>query len=193
MFAMSTNPYQPPAQFSEPLYLADSRRPTAATAFGILHLLFGVTGVCCYGLLCVLILISLSSDLQLIEDSSQYRVLNRIGMLLGLVTSAVLIAAGVGLLRLRPYGRTLSIGYGIYAIVMNVFAALFNVVFIFPTILESANAPGGWAAGAGDGLLGSIVGFGMRLAYAGLLLYFMFRPNILVAFKNQGKGGMTKS
>jgi hypothetical protein len=183
MFAMSTNPYQPSAQCSEPLHHAGSRRPTAATAFGVLHLLFGVTSICYYGLIGALQLISRISDLELAEDSLQYPVLNPMGMFLGLAASAVLIAAGVGLLRLRSYGRTLSLGYGIYAIVVNVFDVLYSVVFVLPTFLEIANASSGWPAGAGVVLIGAIVGTGMRLAYAGLLLHFMFRPNIVAAFK----------
>lgn len=180
---MNTNPYQPPAQGSEPSHHAGSRRPTAATAFGILHLLFGVTSICYYGLNGALQLISRISDLEQIEDSSQYPVLNPIGMLLGIAASAVLIAAGVGLLRLRPYGRYLSIGYGIYAIVVNVFDILYSFESVLASFSVFANSSSGWPAEAVLVLIGVVVGAGMRLAYAGLLLYFMFRPNIVAAFK----------
>lgn len=133
---MNTNPYQPPVQCSDPLHHGGSRRPTAATAFGILHLLFGVTSICYYGLNGALQLISRISDLEQIEDSSQYPVFNPIGMLLGFAASAVLIAAGIGLLRLRSYGRTLSVVYGIYAIVVNVF----DVLSALPAFLVIVNA-----------------------------------------------------
>lgn len=166
------------------------KRPTAVTVFGMLNLMIGVSGVCCYGLASVLMFIALNpqrwrdnSVLPLMEEYTLYRTINQAGMLLGLVSSVVLIAAGIGLLRLRPYGRTLSIGYGIYAIVINVLLTIFGFMFVFPALFEKANASGGWSSGAGDGLIGNIIGIGMRLTFAGILLYFMFRPYIAEAFK----------
>jgi hypothetical protein len=53
-------------------------------------------------------------------------------VVLGFFRHDRLIVAGIGLLTHRPYGRTLSIGYGIYAVVTNVLGTIINVVYVLP-------------------------------------------------------------
>ncbi|MFN0017097.1 MAG: hypothetical protein ACKVP0_02490 [Pirellulaceae bacterium] len=189
---MSTNPYQPPSQFSNQDISAEPQKPTAATVFGILNILFGVLGLCGLVLSAAVMFSSFSAELakdnpamQLMEENAIYRTFTQVAVALGFVATAVLIASGVGLLQLRPYGRTLSIGYGVYSIVMNVLGMIVNVAFVFPALLESANAAGGGpaAAGAWGGLIGGVFGGCMGFIYPGLLLYFMFRPNMVAALQ----------
>ncbi|MCE9528115.1 MAG: hypothetical protein K8R36_18900 [Planctomycetales bacterium] len=189
---MSTNPYQPPSQFSNQDLATEPQNPTAATVFGILNILFGVVGLCGLTLSAVLMFSALSAQmakdnpaLQLMETNAIYRTFTQVAVVLGFVATVVLIIAGIGLLQIRPYGRTLSIGYGVYSIVMNVLGMIINVAFVFPALLESANAAGGGpaAAGAWGGLIGGVFGGCMGFVYPGLLLYFMFRPNMVAAFK----------
>ena len=193
---MSNNPYQPPSQFSEPLsgqtFAAGSQKPTAATVFGILNLLFGGLGLCGIVMTAAIMLVPLNPQmtkdnpaLQLMEESAVYRTFTQVGLVLGFFATVVLIVAGIGLLTFRPYGRTLSIGYGIYAVVANVLGTIINVVYVFPALLEKANAAGGGPAAAGTyaGIFGGLFGTCLGLIYPVLLLYFMFRPNMVAAFK----------
>ncbi len=188
---MSTNPYQPPTQFSEQAYPAGPQKPTAATVFGILNILFGVLGICGIAMSAVVLFIPLSAQmtaenpaLQLMEENAAYRTFTQVAVVLGFAATAALIAAGIGLLQLRPYGRSLSIGYGIYAIVMNLAGTFVNVAIVFPALLEKANEAGGGPAQAGayGGIIGGVGGSCIGLIYPGLLLYFMFRPNMVAAF-----------
>lgn len=189
---MSTNPYQAPSQFSESSNPVGQQKPTAATVFGILNILFAVLGLCGVLMTAVLMFVPFNAQmtkdnpaLQLMEENAFYRTVNQVGVLLGFVASAVLIAAGIGLLQTKPYGRSLSIGYGIYAVVVCLLGTILNVVFVFPALLEKANAAGGGpaAAGAYGGIIGGVGGACVGLIYPVLLLYFMCRPNIVAAFK----------
>ncbi len=189
---MSTNPYQPPSQFSEQNYPAGPQKPTAATVLGIINILFGALGLCSVIGTVVLIFVPLNPAmtkdnpaLQLMEESAFYRTFTQVGVLLGFVAMAALIGGGVGLLQLKPYGRTLSIGYGIYAVISVVLSTIINIVFVFPALLEKANAAGGGpaAAGAYGGIFGGTFGSCLGLVYPVILLYFMFRPNMVAAFK----------
>ena len=190
--AMSTNPYQPPTQFSEPSSPGGPQHPTAATVFGILNILFGVMGLCGLAMTVVLLFVPFNPQmtkdnpaLQLMEENAFYRTFNQVGILLGFVAAVVLIIGGIGLLQTKPYGRSLSIGYGIYAVVACLLGTILNVVFVFPALLEKANAAGGGPASAAayGGIGGGVFGACVGLIYPSLLLYFMYRPNIVAAFK----------
>jgi len=74
----------------------------------------------------------------------------------------------------------------VYAISMILVNTLFNIFILFPRLWEQANAAGGVGpeAMAGYfGIIGGIVGTVIGLLYPGLLLYFMYRPHVVAAFK----------
>lgn len=189
---MSTNPYQPPAIFEEPFSPLARQRPAAATVFGVLNILFGVMGLCGTLASALFMVIPLSPEMtqnnpaiQLLEENTFYRLFNQVGVGLNFIACIVLIVAGVGLYQLKPYGRTLSIGYSIYFIVMNLIVNVVNFVVVFPGMLAIvADAGGGQAefavyVGIGAGIAGGFIGF----IYPGLLLFFMYRPTVVAAFK----------
>jgi hypothetical protein len=189
---MSTNPYQPPVQFTEQPYSAGPQKPAAATVFGVLNILFGVAGLCTIPMSALMFFVQLDKSLtennpalQLMEENAAYRLFMQGGLGIGFIATFVLIISGIGLYQIKPYGRILSIGYAIFAIVMNVVTIGVNCVVVFPALLEKANAAGPGPdqiaayAGVGGGSVGSCVGF----IYPALLLYFMYRPNVVAAFK----------
>lgn len=187
---MSTNSYQPSAVFQDSL--SASLRPAAVTVFGVLSILFGITGLC--GTLASTLFMILpfgtpftqdNPALQLIEENAFYRRFTQVGTGLGFISCIVLIVAGIGLWQLRPYGRILSIGYSIYSILLSVVVNIVNFVVVFPGMLAIAEEAGGGpmqlavyisiGAGIAEGCIGFI--------YPSLLLFFMFRPNVVAAFK----------
>ena len=190
---MSTNPYQPPVVIEEPLSELASKRPAAATVFGVLNILFGITGLC--GTLASGVLMSipqLSQDnpaLELMEDNAVFRIFNQISIGISFIACIVMIVAGIGLWPLKPYGRMTSIGYSVAMIILNLIGNVINFAVLFPGLMGIAAEAGGGPVdlavyfGIGAGLLGSCMGF----IYPGLLLYFMYRPNVVAAFRTMTK------
>ncbi len=196
---MSTNPYESPTPFGEqrptfpPGYPAGPpQRPTSATVFGILHLIFGIMGICGLGMSAMMFflpfdpqMVKTNPVLQLMQENTFYRLFNQIALVFGFGATLVLIVAGVGLLQQKPFGRTLSIGYGIYGIVAGVLGLLVNALLVFPLLAERMNAAGGGPeqAGAIGGMVGGVCGGVLGFIYPGLVLYFMYQPNVVAAYR----------
>jgi hypothetical protein len=189
---MSTNPYQPPSSFQPPYSTQVAQRPAAATVFGILNILFGALGICSIPLTGMMLFAPMDKQmtdqnpaLKLMAENAGYKLFMMAGLGLGMIAVVVLIIAGIGLWQLKPYGRTLSIGYGIYGVAANVVGLLVNSMLLFPVLLDKVNAapPGPQQAGAYGGLIGGIAGGCMGFVYPVLILIFMFRPNMVAAFK----------
>ena len=109
------------------------RRRTAVTVFGILNIGFGVLGI--FGLLGTMLVFAMIKDttsnpvIQLIHNNPAYAAWMNLSIVLGLAARVVLLAAGIGLLKLKPWARMLSIAYAIYAIVMILVGTVVNFIF----------------------------------------------------------------
>ena len=107
----------------------------------------------------------------------------KISIVLGLLVSLALLAAGIGLLMLKPWARIVSILYAIYSIVMLIVGSVVNYFFLIQPLLQQAQQKQGpEAAGAVGGAIGGMFGSCFGLIYPVLLLIFMLRPNIKAAF-----------
>jgi hypothetical protein len=161
-------------------------RPTAVTVFGVLNIVFAVFGV--IGLIASVMLFlpqanSTNPVIQLIHDRPAYAAWMKWSAALGGVVSVALLAAGIGLLHLKPWARTASVLYGIYAIVMVIAGSVVNYFFLLRPMLEQAQQKHGpEAAAAIGGAVGGTVGGCFGLIYPVLLLIFMTRPNVVAAF-----------
>jgi hypothetical protein len=103
---------------------------------------------------------------------------------LGFLAAGVSIAAGVGLLKLKSWGRALSIGYAIYSIVASLLGAVLNYIFIMQPLMERASQKSGpEAAALIGGAIGGTFGSCFGMIYPVLLLIFMLRPNVVAAFR----------
>lgn len=191
---MSTNPYASPTPFGEP----GSDRPqtagvpVAGTIFGVLNIVFGLFGICGTAVSSLMFFMPIDPAmarqnpvLKLMEDSPFYRIFNQGALIVGLIATLVLILAGVGLLMQRPFGRQLSIGYGVYGVVAVILGAIVNVMFVFPALLENYQAlpPGPEKAGAIGGIIGGVIGLVIGLIYPVLVLIFMYTPKIKAAYR----------
>lgn len=191
---MSTNPYASPTPFGEP----GSDRPLTGAmpvtgiVFGVLHIVFGLFGICGTAISSLMFFMPIDPAmarqnpvLKLMQDSPFYRTFNQVALIIGLIATLVLIVAGVGLLMQRPFGRQLSIGYGIYGIIAVILGTIVNVLFVFPALLENYQAlpPGPEKAGAIGGIIGGVVGLILGLIYPALTLYFMYTPKMIAAYR----------
>jgi len=164
------------------------QRPTAVTVFGILNLVFAALGI--FGVLGSVMLFAAVGDtsknpvIQIIHDNPTYAAWMKISIPLGLLSSAALLAAGIGLLQLKPWARLLSIVYALYALVMVLASTVVNYVFLLQPMMQQAHGKSGPEAGAAiGGAIGGMIGGCFGLLYPVVLLIFMLLPKVSAAFR----------
>ena len=162
------------------------QRPVSVTVFGILNIVFAVLGV--FGMIGTLVLFSMSEAsnnlvVRIMRESPGYAAWLKLTIPFGLLACIVLLAAGIGLLRLKSWARKVSIGYAIYAIAFGLLGMVMNFIFLLRPMLEEAQRrQGPEAAGAIGGAVGGTIGGCFGLIYPIVLLIFMTRPKVAAAF-----------
>jgi hypothetical protein len=123
---------------------------------------------------------SMMALMDAIHKSPTYMVWRDISVPLEGVASLALLAAGIGLLRLKNWARLASVVYAIYTIIF-VFANLLVLGMVLGETLRQTlqNLPGVLLVVVAGAML---VGVVLSLAYPALLIYFMTRPKIRAAF-----------
>ena len=162
------------------------QRPTSVTVFGILNIVFAAFGI--IGTFASLAFFSANADMnnpvvKIIHENSSYAAWLKICIPLGLIVSVALLAAGIGLLKLKPWARILSIAYTVYAIVFGIIGMVVNYFFLVqPMLAQAQSQQGPQAAAAIGGAIGGSIGGCFGMIYPILLLIFMTRPNVIAAF-----------
>jgi|ERR1051325_854339 hypothetical protein len=165
-------------------------RPASVTTFGILNIVFAAVGF--FGLLASIALYfapatSHNPVVRIMHENPAYMTWIILTIPMGLISCGVLLAAGIGLLLLKPWARILSIGYAIYAVLFGLLGTVLNSIFLLPSLLEEASRrQGPEAAGAIGGAVGGTIGGCVGLIYPILLLIFMTRPKLKEAFRPPG-------
>jgi hypothetical protein len=122
------------------------QRPTSVTVFGILNLVFAAFGF--VGLLISLVLFFVPENsenhvVKLIHTSPAYAAYLKISIGLGLLACLALLAAGIGLLMLKPWARSLSIVYAIYSILQAIIGTVINYFLLVRPLIEQAQNSSG--------------------------------------------------
>lgn len=111
------------------------------------------------------------------------------------VLSSMMVAAGIGLLSMRSWARTLSIVYAILSILNHIWAVVWGVVFMMPgmnamtAVMEEGmgpNAPKGMMSTimTAGGILG-VVFSALVTIYPIAVLIIMMRPHVVAAFRGE--------
>ena len=163
------------------------KRPTSVTVFGILNIVFAVFGVLATLGSLVLFLPQMANSnnpvIKLIQDNPTYAAWMKFSIGLGVLVSLALLAAGIGLLKLKPWARMFSIGYAIYSLIMIPVSMVVNFFLLTRPMLEQAHQQHGpEAASAIGAAVGGMFGSCFGLIYPVLLLIFMLRANVKAAF-----------
>ena len=164
------------------------QRPTALTVFGILNIVFAVLGL--LGVVASVMLffavenVSSNPVVQIIHNNPTYAGWMKISIGLGLPAAGALLAAGIGLLQIKPWARILSIVYAIYAVVMLMISTVINYFCLLQPMLQAAQEKQGpEAAAAIGGAIGGTFGSCFGLIYPVVLLIFMTRPKLVAVFQ----------
>jgi len=186
------NPYQPPLT-PEVGYEADfatKPRPTVVTVFGILNLVFGIMGMICTPFSLLVLLIPQPPNappnpaLDLMKSPGYAQGLP-IMVAVGMLTSLLLTIAGVGLLKVRGWGRSLSNLYVGAFVVTAIGNLAFNYMNLYAPLLEQArkaNDPQALTAATMQLIIG-IGGLCVGAIYPLLLAIFMNRPKVIEALR----------
>jgi len=153
--------------------------------FGVLNIIFGAMALLCTPVGLAMSFLAPAAGnpiLTAMRENQLYRVWTIIGSICGIIGGGVLLAAGIGLLRLNPWARLVSIGYSIYAIVFGLIGQAINLMVLAPVLKEMAG--GQEAAAAIGGMVGGVFGGCLGLIYPVLLIIFMTRPKIKAAFQS---------
>jgi hypothetical protein len=118
-------------------------------------------------------------------ESPNFETLMKVRLPIGQITSAVLLTTGIGLLRLKPWARKVSIGYAIYAILFVLINVPINFFLLYWPMLEHGRqlqGPQGVVMifAAILGTVGGVLGW----VYPVLLCIFMTRPKFVAAFQS---------
>lgn len=155
-------------------------RPTSILVFGILNLVFGGLGLCApISLMQLFVDVPGQPPNPVIERMKDDALLYNwivVSTIIGLVLAVALIVAGIGLIREKAWGRSLSILYAWIAIVVGVVGTVvMAILLLVPMVQElSGQSTPEEIGGVIGGVAGGIGGcFG--LIYPLLLLIFMNR------------------
>jgi len=171
------------------------QRPASVTVFGVLNIVFGALGLVAiiFSAIALMVVPTGSTNnpvLEIMRNSPGYAAWMKMAIPLGILASGVSIAAGIGLLKLRRWGRSLSIGYGIYAIVAGVLGVMLSFIFVMQPLMQQASQKSGpEAAALIGGAIGGTIGGCFGMIYPVLLLIFMFRPKVAAAFRPPAEPG----
>ena len=139
-------------------------RPTSVTVFGVLNIIFGALGLLCIVMLTAVFAVGWAAGrdafprLAVLERHPVALAWTLASIPLGLVATGVLIAAGIGLLKMKPWARTASIVWAIYGVVAGPIGIIVNFVAMSSELAEAGHRGGPEAVGAVGGMVGGTLG-----------------------------------
>jgi hypothetical protein len=159
-------------------------RPTSVTVFGILNIVKAGFGIFLAIPSIVLFLApadSYNPSIKMLHENPAYAAWLKLSIPLGLLSCTILLVAGIGLLCLKSWARTLSIAYAIYGICMGILSTAVGSIFLIQPFLKN-HQDSQAADTAMFGLIGGGIVVCLGLIYPILLLVFMLRPTVAAAF-----------
>ena len=163
------------------------QRPTSVTVFGILNILWGLFGLFGNAVAAVMMVALAAAPPNAVvraQTSPAMMAWVEVNLALGAIACIALVASGIGLLNMKPWGRKVSIGYAIYALFSAAVGLAVQGWFVtLPVMQEVQHNNSPESAAAVGGLIGGIFGGCLSCIYPVLLWYFMSRPQVVAAIE----------
>ena len=189
------------------------KKPVSVVVIAVLQIVFGALGAC--GALTTLS--GLQQSLQSLNQQPQanapgqpkisqqdvqkkfeekiphFDVIQKGEAAVNLVVSLIMLASGIGLLKLQQWGRMLAILYGILSIALHLWAVVFAFAFVMPAFTELTNEMTA-QFGKDAALFAQIIQYSVMAAfvigallviYPIIVLLIMLRPAVRAAFRGQ--------
>lgn len=155
------------------------QRLTSVTVFGVLNIVFGVLGAAGLALSIVFLLAFPNIGEQPALPAAPDAWL-RVTIAWGGLGTIWLITSGVGLLRMRRWGRVAAVWYAVVGTAMIGLNLVVHWIYVVQPAFAPADGPRPEVAiAAVGGLLGGVVG----VIYPLLLWFFMSRSHVVAAFE----------
>lgn len=186
-----------PQQQPQSMPPSPGSQPPSIAVFGILNLVFAGLGLCgsCSTVAMWFLWQAMPDQPQnpvfeLMQKNQALYIFTVVSTAFGFVAVAVLALAGYGLLKMRPWGRQLSIIYAVYTIIATTVRMIANWVWLAGPMMDLADLEpvGPGRVVALFSAYGSVFGNCFSFVYPIILLIFMMRSNIVQAFRNQYGG-----
>jgi hypothetical protein len=171
------------------------RSHAGVTTIAVLQLVFGGLGLACE--VCALSGVSArlasgqapQDEIRKIieEEVPSQKVIGFVGQGISLVLSVLMVTSGVGLLQMKPWGRSVAIGYAILSIINRIAIGIYGVVML-PT-MQAVNEKVASKIPNGQAMLGILqfttvaavfIGF-LFIIYPIVVLLVMRRPDVRAA------------
>lgn len=184
---LSSLPQMEPPQVQAP-YAPPEGKPVWPIVIGVISVIFGAIGI-----ISVPVGLMISARGPATDDlrkyfPPQFMSFTRVDTVVGLAVSALLLAAGISLLKRRRVTRGLHTGYAIVNICRAVLTAVLTMTMVFPAVRDAA------ARGEIEGALpviivaGAIGGLLSGMAYPVFLLIWFGRSKIARQVRQWGVG-----
>ncbi|HVS73498.1 MAG TPA: hypothetical protein VHQ47_19905 [Phycisphaerae bacterium] len=122
-------------------------------------------------------------EIEPLRHDVPYLVIGIISFVIGSALSILLLAGSIGSLRLRPWARLAMIVYAIILPIETVAFAILNLLYLAPHVASITSAPAAPAAPTlSSGLAGAACSFLLWFSWAGCILFFFTRTNVINAF-----------
>lgn len=161
-------------------------RPTSVTVFAVINLIFcglGVIGTI-FWIISKLGLIPQGSQenpvTEIMENNTAYVMFTDVMSVVGIFITILLIAASIAMFSLKPWGRKVTIGWGLYSIVMTIVSLAVNYFVIFGPILADLTGPE--RIGIIIAVAFSAVITLFFVGYFLLMIFMLTRPHVVDAF-----------
>lgn len=152
------------------------QRPTAVTVLGTLNIIFGGLSLLCSPLGIIGLLVPQpQSPFQL---SAGMKMTAFVSYCVGLIFAVILLASGVGLLKLKSWARQMAYIYGWVALIWGILGIIVNAILFIPAL---NNIPQEAAPGIIGGLIGGFCGGLLGLIYPVFLIVYLRKPHIVSA------------
>lgn len=167
-----------------------NERPTSVTVFAIINLILAGLGLVgfIFWLLGVLGITPQGSQenilVQAMENSAGFQLFNNIANAMGLIVVILLLAASIGMFSLKPWARLVTIGWGVYSLLMVIAGYALSYLLIYGPLLP--NATGQDRVIVMVGLIVGAVFSVLFIAYYLLMIFMLTRPKVVEAFSPDG-------
>jgi hypothetical protein len=168
-------------------------------ALGVINIIYAILFRLCCGVGALLVFLSMGALTSFMEtmpemDSTQmmpfemmssgpmqaYSIIN--GLVL-LILGTLLLIGGIGLLKLKPWGRTLSLGVAVGEIVWVLMSFAINVFFIYPQMSQMMAEEVAETPQMVGNVIGGIIAAFFSLVYPIVLLIFLNIESIKKQFE----------